>query len=64
MIRGIDAPGSGHEGNAYRIDGDAQRFSGAFSGDGQVLSGQWMQRVGDGWIPFIHVALRKRARSS
>lgn len=48
------------EGRAWRIDGEAERFRGEFSADGQALAGLWEQRADDGsWRPWLRIALTK-----
>ena len=67
ITRSYDADGSLNDfvaeldGHVWRLIGAQQRFSGAFSPDGQQLSGQWEQRGDAGWAPLMRVALRKRA---
>ena len=66
VTRSYDADGSMNDfvaeldGNAWRLIGVQQRFSGAFSPDGQRLAGEWEQRGDAGWTPLMRVALRKR----
>jgi hypothetical protein len=46
---------------AWRLTGEAQRFSGQFNADGTVLTGYWEQRTDAGsWSPLMKVTLRKR----
>jgi hypothetical protein len=67
VTRSYDADGSMNDfaaeldGNIWRLIGAQQRFSGAFSPDGQRLAGEWEQRTDAGWRPLMRVALRKRA---
>jgi hypothetical protein len=49
------------EGLSWQIHGREQRFSGAFSHNGQLLSGRWEQRQTDNWLPLMTVKLRKQA---
>jgi hypothetical protein len=48
------------DGRNWSITGAVQRFRGAFSEDGQTLSGRWEQNDGSGnWAPLMDVTLRK-----
>lgn len=49
------------EGRDYTIIGKVQRFAGHFSEDGSTLQGEWKQRAGDNWKPFVRIVLKKRA---
>jgi hypothetical protein len=49
------------DGLDYTIIGEVQRFTGRFGEDGRTLRGEWKQRVGDGWRPFVRVVLVKRS---
>ena len=66
VTRSYDADGSMNDfvaeldGREWRLSGQAQRFSGAFSPDGQRLDGEWEQRGDAGWSRLLRVSLRKR----
>ena len=66
VTRSYDADGSMNDfaaeldGQNWRLIGEEQRFSGAFSPDGQRLEGEWEQRGDAGWTRLMHVSLRKR----
>lgn len=66
VTRSYDADGSMNDfvaeldGRNWRLIGQEQRFSGAFSADGQRLEGEWEQHSGTGWVPLMRVALHKR----
>jgi len=65
--RSYDADGSMNDftatldGSHYTITGETQRFSGAFSADGQKLEGRWEQHDGANWLPFVSIVLLKKA---
>ena len=48
------------EGDTWRIDGAAERFSGAFAADRRQLTGRW-ERLADGsrWTPWMTLTLTK-----
>lgn len=66
VTRSYDADGSMNDflaeldGQNWRLTGEEQRFSGAFSTDYQRLEGEWEQRSGTAWTPLMRVRLRKR----
>jgi hypothetical protein len=66
VTRSYDADGSMNDfvaeldGREWRLTGEEQRFSGAFSPDGQRLEGEWEQRGNAGWSRLMRVSLRKR----
>ena len=66
VTRSYDADGSMNDfvaeldGREWRLTGQVQRFSGAFSPDGQRLEGEWEQRSEAGWTRLMRVLLRKR----
>lgn len=66
VTRSYDADGSMNDftaeldGQNWRLTGEEQRFSGAFSPDGQRLDGEWEQRGDAGWTGLMRVSLRKR----
>lgn len=43
----------------WTFQGDAERFTGAFSHDGATLSGRWERREGERWLPWMDVRLTK-----
>jgi hypothetical protein len=49
------------DGLDYTIVGKVQRFAGHFNEDGSMLSGEWRQLVGDDWMPFVRIVLKKRS---
>jgi hypothetical protein len=48
------------DGRKWSIDGEAERFRGEVSPDGRTLEGQWSQKRGGQWVPWMDIALRKR----
>ena len=44
----------------WEIDGDTERFRGAFSPDGQKLVGRWELRNGQSWHPWLDIELVKQ----
>lgn len=66
VTRSYDADGSMNDfvaeldGRKWRLTGQVQRFSGAFSPDGQRLEGEWEQRGDAGWTRLMRVSLCKR----
>lgn len=46
-------------GRRWSVDGETQRFRGAFSADGETLTGTWEQKHGRAWKPWMTITLRK-----
>jgi hypothetical protein len=65
FMRSFDSQGGTAEMHAsvrdgtWTFDGDAERFTGAFSDGGETLSGRWERRDGERWLPWMDVRLKK-----
>lgn len=44
----------------WEIDGETERFRGAFSADGQKLTGRWELRDNGDWRPWLDIELVKQ----
>ena len=66
-MRSFDSQGNTGEMQAavrdgtWTFQGDAERFTGAFSDGGATLSGRWERREGERWLPWMDVRLTKES---